>query len=299
MPIPTPAFLLDHPELVHPVAPWCTWLENHELGILLLAQPWLAGPGLRRSELQASLERLAADLPVGPVYFQRVSRAAEALEERSQLVAEGGGRARRYRTTASGLAALLLNVQVLRADPTVDGSEFELKRALVALWNLVAGRMAGVSDGQESSLAMARVLDELEGLTVWGQPVITDQVVDDAFDVLRLIRTQREGLARLEQEARQRLTTLAARHRLVAPEAARRGRRGPKAAAQAGPDLREALAIVRVVATGVAPRLGCEAALLRYRAYGDYLDRLAKLYARELRVVDLATMRRALSAGRP
>src|SRR5262245_4080538 len=127
---PTPEVLLAHPELVQPVAPWCSWLENHELGILLLAQPWLAGKGLRRSELQEQLERMAAGLPVGPVYFQRVNRATEALEARGQLKSLGGGRERLYQTTAGGLGALILNLQVLRADPTVDGSEFELKRAL-------------------------------------------------------------------------------------------------------------------------------------------------------------------------
>jgi hypothetical protein len=277
---PSPSFLLHHPELVGPVAPWCSWLENLELGILLLAQPWLSGQGLRRSELQEQLERLAADLPLGPVYFQRVSRAASLLEERGQLRAPGAGRQRRYQTTAEGFAALILNLQVLRADPTLDGSEFELKRALVALWGLVAQRMAGAEDGVEASPGMDTLLEELERLRVWDQPVITEQVVADGLDIQRLIRTQREGLEELQAEAQRRLEASAAPHRLVGTPPSRPGRRarGPAAAV-----LMEAMTMVRVVASGMAPRLAGEAALLRYRAYGEYLDGLAKLYAKEFR----------------
>jgi hypothetical protein len=293
---PTPAVLLGHPELVEPVAPWCSWLENHELGILLLAQPWLAGKGLRRSELQEQLERLAADLPLGPVYFQRVSRSAEGLEARGQLRRLGSGRARHYQTTVGGLAALILNLQVLRADPTVDGSEFELKRALVALWSMVGMHMADVSGEVESSPAMARLLSDLSRLEVWGQAVITDQVISGGFDILRLIRTQRELLGRLEEQTRQRQSALVARCRLVAPRTSG-GRAGRATRINAGAG--DALAMARLVATGVAPRLECEAALLRYRAYGGYLDGLEKIYARALPVVDLAAVRRVFGgAGR-
>jgi hypothetical protein len=295
MDAPTPAFLLQHPELVRPVAPWCSWLENQELGILLLAQPWLAGRGLRRAELQSQLERLAAGLPLGPVYFQRVSRAAEALAERGQLRIQGGGRQRRYQTTAAGFAALVLNLQVLRADPTLDGSEFELKRALVALWNLVAQRMDAAAGEVESTPEMSGLLEELERLRVWGQPVVTEQVVADGLDILRLIRTQRERLDGLAREAGGQREAAAAPHRLLGAPGGARGRRrsGP-----ALPVLKEALAMVRVVASGVAPRLAAEAALLRYRAYGEYLDGLARLYAKELPVVDLAAARRAFSGRR-
>jgi hypothetical protein len=290
---PSPSFLLHHPELVGPVAPWCSWLENLELGILLLAQPWLSGQGLRRSELQEQLESLASNLPLGPVYFQRVSRAAAVLEQRGQLRAQGAGRRRRYQTTAEGFAALILNLQVLRADPTLDGSEFELKRALVSLWNLVAQRMEGASEAGDDSPVMAALLNELGRLRVWDQPVITEQVLANGLDILRLVSTQRERLDALEAEARLRLEEAAAPHRLVgAPSSKpRRGRAAPPAA----PVLKEALAMVRVVASAVAPRLAADAALLRYRAYGEYLEALARLYAREFRVVDLGAARRVLT----
>jgi hypothetical protein len=298
MDAPAPAFLLEHPDLVTPVAPWCSWLENHELGMLLLAQPWLAGRGLRRAELQAQLERLASDLPVGPVYFQRVSRAADVLSARGQLHVQGSGRERRYRTTTAGFAALIVNLQVLRADPTVDGSEFELKRALVALWNLVAQRMEGASADVEASPEMGGLLEELGQLRVWGQPVITEQVVADGLDILRLVRTQRERIDRLESEATQRLEAAALPHRLVGLAPGGRNAKARRRPQPEGTVLKQALAMVSVVASGVAPRLAGEAALLRYRAYGEYLDGLAKLYAREFRVVDLAAARRALT-GRP
>ncbi len=289
----TPDLLLTHPELVLAVAPWCSWLDNQDLVILLLAQPWLAGRGLRRSELQEQLERMAGDLPLGPVYFQRISRAAEVLVARGQLAAEGGGRSRRYRTTAGGFAALLLNLQVLRADPTVDGSEFELKRALVAMWNLVTARLGGLASGLESSPEMAQLLEQLSGLKVWNRAVITEEVVANAFDILRLIHTQRERLTALEQETRRRQDAIDQRYRLVQASAGRP--RGGKAGRS---DLDDSLAVVGVVATGVAPRLQGEAALLRYRAYLHYLDGLQKLYARELPLVDLASVRRALAGKR-
>jgi hypothetical protein len=287
-----PDLLLTQPELVLPVAPWCSWLENQELVILLLAQPWLAGQGLRRSELQEQLERLATDLPIGPVYFQRISRAAEALVARDQLAAEGGGRSRRYRTTVAGFAALLLNLQVLRADPTVDGSEFELKRALVALWNLVTNRLGGLTAGAVANPEMARLLDQLGRLRVWNRAVITDQVITDAFDIHHLIETQRRRVATLQAETRQRQEALDQRYHLVeAP-------RGARPTRAAGNDLGETLAVVGVVATGVAPRLQAEAALLRYRAYDQYLDGLQKLYTRALPVVDLAGVRKAFAGRR-
>jgi hypothetical protein len=288
---PTPAVLLAHPELVQAVAPWCSWLENQELGILLLAQPWLAGEGLRRAELQDQLERLAADLPLGPVYFQRVSRAAHGLVARGQLRELGSGRARRYQTTVEGMAALILNLQVLRADPTVDGSEFELKRALVALWNMVGVRMADVADEVESDPGMTRLLGDLGRLQVWGKAVITEGVVEGGFDILRLIRTQRARVAELEEGTRRRQRAVEARAQLFEPAGGPRGRRarGRRAATGVG----EALAMARAVATGVAPRLEGEAALLRYRAYATYLDGLEKLYARALPVVDLAALRRS------
>jgi hypothetical protein len=99
----SPTFLLEHPELVEPAAPWCVWLKNLELGVLLLAQPWIGGGGLRRADLEHQLARLAAaDLPVGPVYFQRINRAVAALVDRGQLAGEAAGRRPGFVITPQG-----------------------------------------------------------------------------------------------------------------------------------------------------------------------------------------------------
>jgi len=292
---PTPAVLLENPELVSAQAPWCTWLENHELAILLLAQPWLARSGVRRSELQGELERLAGDLPLGPLYFQRISRSAELLADRGQLRRQGSGRARRYQTTVGGLAALILNLQVLRADPTVDGSEFEMKRALVALWNLVAVQMTGAALAVEAAPGMARLLEGLGHLEIWGRPVISDAVLEGAFDLLGLIRTQRERVAKLEVEAEARRRAVAAGYPLAA--SAGPSSRKVQAAVAAPESVEEAVALARAVATGIVPRIEAEAAQLRYRAYARYLEGLGRLYTRTLPVVDLASVRRAVFGG--
>ena len=109
-----PSFLLRNPDLVLPNAPWCCWLNNVELGILLLAQPWMAEAGVGRSDLERQLGLLGADVPIGPLYFQRINRAVAQLEERGQLDALEGGRRRRFVLSPQGFAALLLNLQVLR-----------------------------------------------------------------------------------------------------------------------------------------------------------------------------------------
>src|SRR5882757_4800099 len=118
----SPDQLLQNPALVTPVAPWCDLLENLDLGIILLAQPWLVGIGLRRSDFERQLGQLAASLPLGPLYFQRISRAVAGLEKRGVLRGSGEGRDRRFALTPQGFAALIVNLHVLRADPTLDGS---------------------------------------------------------------------------------------------------------------------------------------------------------------------------------
>jgi hypothetical protein len=65
-----------------------------------------------------------------------------------------------------------------------------------------------------------------------------------------------------------------------------------------GIDLAEAVAAVRTVAAGAAPRLAAEATILRYRAYLHYLDTLADLYAKELKIVDLTAVRKSATGRR-
>jgi hypothetical protein len=288
----TPDFLLGNSDLVEPAAAWCIWLDNIELGILLLAQPWIAAGGLRRADLERQLQRLGGDMPIGPIYFQRVSRAVRSLEERDQVQGQGSGRGRRFTVTPQGFAALILNLQVVRSDPTVDGSEFEFKRALVAICNLVMERLASRRPDIELGAAVAGFLDDVERLEVWGRPVVTDRVVADAFDVLHLITVQRRRVHALLANAEDRLerTRVSARlMRGVAPQL-------PGVDTDDGTgtrDLRRLVDVLWPLAAGVAPELAARAAITRYRAYLEYLDRLTSLYSEHLEAVDPAVFRRA------
>lgn len=280
-----PEFVLAHPDLVTPIAPWAVALDNLELGIVLLAQPWVAGAGARRADLEHQLTRLAHELPVGPVYFQRVNRAVATLEEAGILRGTGTGRARSFTSAPAGLAALVLNLQVLRGDPTINGSEFELKRALVAMCNLVADRLAGLAGEVPLDQALDDFFSVAEQLEVWGQRVISDEATSSAFDVLRLIELQRARVEALLATSERRLESVRAS---LAPL-----RNIDLAALGAGAlDLSQpaTLATVRQLATSALPELNLRATVLRYRHYLDYLDGLRGFYTGELRVVRMGSL---------
>ena len=292
---PTPTYLLSNPDLVTPVAPWCAALDNLELGILLLSQPWLAGGGVRRADLERQLSQLARDLPIGQVYFQRVNRSVARLVDIEVLRVEGTGRSRRFVGTPRGFAAVILNLTVVRSDPTIDGREFELKRALVAMWNLVFERMSELPDETSLGSEAESFFDEVERLEVWGRPVITDEVVDGALNVLGLIESQRRQVEARLEETERRLEQLRAPDELLAGvDLARLAEQVAPGASLA--DDPKAAAMVRATAATALPGLNLRAAELRYRRYLEYLDELVAMYSRELRVVDLGTMRRL--AGR-
>src|SRR4051794_29774524 len=194
MPVSRPAFLLENPESVLVEAPWCAVLDNLELGILLLAQPWVVGAGLRRADLERQLARL--DLPLGSVYFQRVKRAVARLEEAGAMRGSGEGRARSFVVTPEGFAALLLNLCVLVADPTLDGSEFELKRSLVSMLDLLFDRLQELPVEAGLSPETEGFFEDVDRLAVRGEPVITEEVEGQALDVLRLIAEQRRKMER-------------------------------------------------------------------------------------------------------
>jgi hypothetical protein len=295
----TPTFLLHNPELVTPVAPWCVAVENLELGILLLAQPWMAGDGVRRAELERQLSGLAVTLPLGPVYFQRVKRAVARLVEIGAMQAVGSGRSQSFVVTPQGFATLILNLRVLRADPTIDGSEFELKRALVAMWNLVLERMGELPEEVQLPPESESFFDQVEALTVLGEQVISEQVMAEALDLLRLVANQREQVKRLLDAAWQRLDraeTEAGTLRGV--DLSQLAARGFDRAAEILADTPGALAMVRGMASGVLPQLNLRATVLRYQQYLQYLDELAALYAGELKTVDLDAVRGILTRRR-
>ena len=289
----SPAFLLENGDLVEPAAPWCVWLDNLELAILLLAQPWLADEGLRRAELERQLQRLGTDMPLGPVYFQRVSRTVTSLEERQQVHGSGTGRSRRFVVTSRGFAALILNLQVIRSDPTIDGAEFEFKRALVAVCNLVLEQLSSTPPDVEVGAGLAGFLDDVERLEVWGRPVVTENILADAFDVLHLIDVQRQRIHTMLTHAEQRFERARASTRLMRG-AMFRPSGGPTGGARGPREVGRLVRSLLPVAAGLAPELAARAAVTRYRTYLEYLDRLVTLYSARLDVVDLAMFRRVV-----
>jgi len=289
---PNDGFWFENPELIRAVAPWYTRLENLELGLLLLTLPWIAGKGLRRADLERQLAALGPDLPVGPVYFQRVSRAAAGLEARGALGGAGKGRSRRFSTTPEGFAALILNLRSLASDPTVDGSEFELKRSLVAMWNVVAERLVDLPAEWNGGGEIETFFARLEAITIWGQPVVSDAVMAEAFDVVGLVERQRRRVGELRAAAAADLDRAEARARLMPASLL-----APFTAAAAGADRAvdpgPVLETVRAIATRAIPALRARSTLVRYDAYLRYLDELTTLYTRELRVVDMGRFRAA------
>jgi hypothetical protein len=282
-----PSFLLRNPDLVLPEAPWCCWLNNVELGILLLAQPWMAEAGVGRSDLERQLGNLGGGVPIGPLYFQRINRAVARLEKRRQLNALEDGRHRRYVLSPHGFAALLLNLQVLREDPTVDGAEFEMKRALVSIGNVVLERVLELPDELEIAPDLERWFESVDEIRIWKQTVMTDEVFGRAFSILELVEAQRLRIEGLLAAAEDQLEDARLRAEMLE-------RADLSQLPVAGADLDAVLGMARDLATGVAPRLAARARALRYRAYLEYLDELTRMYSRELHVVSIQGFRRAV-----
>lgn len=307
-----PTFLLANPDLVTPQAPWCVTVDNLELGVLLLTQPWLTAGGVRRADLERQLTHLAVDLPIGPVYFQRVKRAVARLVDIGAILSIAHGRRVRFATTPEGFAALILNLRILRSDPTLDGREFELKRALVTMWHLVVERLNGLTVGSDpiaTTPDTERFFHAVEALTVFGKPLVDEAAIEDAFDVLALIARQRQHVETLLAAARGELLGAEATHDtlraldLASPRESGTGAGagsavGMRAAPQA--DAPETIAMIRAIAAKVLPRIGLQAKVSRYEQYLDYLGDLAHLLERELRAPANQSMHQTLrGAVRP
>lgn len=289
----TPSFLLRNPSLVQPVAPWCVRLDNLSLGILLLTQPWIAGEGQRRADLERGLARLEADLPVGPVYFQRVRRAVATLEEGGALAGTGGGRDRRFVISPAGFAALILNLRVLFEDPTLDARELELKRSLVAMWNLLLGRLQKLPAEVAVDERWDEFFDRVEAVTVFDRPVVTDELMAEALDVQRLLDDQRRQVEGLRKIAVTRLEQVTGQAEMLREtdlaQVVEDRFPGTGGVLAENP---EAVEMIRTVVARTLPEMGWRARVLRYDAFLGYLDELSELYARELKVVDLRHFRR-------
>jgi hypothetical protein len=295
----TPAFLLQNPELVKTVAPWCVRLDNLEMAMLLLVQPWLSAGGLRRAELERRIARFADKLPLGPVYFQRIKRTVARLEEIGALRGAGDG-GQRFAATPQGFAAFVLNLQVLGSDPTLEGGEFELKQALVARCNLILDRLSDLpAEATADNADPDPFFEEVERLDVFGRRVVTPEVVTAAFDILRLIASQRELVGRLLAATRLRVDRDEAEAgALIGLDLAKLAEIGFADAATWLAETPGAAGMLRDMASGVLPRLTGEAAVLRYEHYLSYLDDLARLYAGAFKMVTLETVRGLLPRRR-
>lgn len=280
------------------VAPWCAALDNLELGITLLAQPWLEGVGLRRSDFERQLGALASSLPLGHIYFQRINRAVSNLESRGVLLGSGDDRERRFVLAPEGFAALILNLHVLQADPTLDGREFEFKLELVAHWNLTLDRLLTSPPDIVLPSSMQSFFQRVEQLTVLGKPVITFQIIKDAFSLTRLIGHQRANVTRLKSqaEARQAQTHALTEFFRTADlsQLNVEGLADQVALLKESPALQE---VLRTIATSGAPQLNARAQVIRYEAYLAYLDRLEHTYSSELKIADINLFRRRLAGA--
>lgn len=292
----TPEFLLANPNIVTPVAPWCRFLDNLDLGILLIAQPWDAIGELRRADLEQRLKQLALGLPLGAIYFQRINRAVAELENAGSLRGKGKERARTYRATPEGFAALILNLNVLRADPTLEGGEFEFKREMTAYWNLAAQGLVDAPAPPTPLPGMPEFFEAVDRVSVLGRPVMTPEVIEHTFDVSWLLRLQRRQVEQLEAQAKKRLEeTITQAEFLRATDVSRLdfselGEHGD--ALKKNPAF---LAVIRQLATSDAPVRSLRAQIARYRAYMAYLNELEATYAPAFNVVKMESFRQRMA----
>lgn len=291
-----PDELLNSP-LAHRVAPWCARLENLDLGIILVAQPWIVGPGLRRADFERHLAVLASSLPLGRLYFQRVNRAVANLESRGVLQGSGDDRDRRFALTPEGFAALILNLHVLEADPTLDGSEFEFKLELVAHWHLTLDRLLSSLPDITLPTGMRSFFERVEALAVLGKQVITPELIRDALSLVHLIERQRANVTGLKAQAEARFAqshALAEFFRTADLSQLNLDGLSQGAAIMKDPAMQE---VLRTIATSGAPQLSAQRHVVRYQAYLEYLGRLEHAYSPELKVVDINKFSRRLAGA--
>jgi len=290
-----PKELLDS-TLAEKVAPWCGALDNLDLGIVLATQPWIVGAGLRRAEIERQLGLLVSSLPIGNIYFQRVNRAVATLEGRAVLLGSGQGRDRRFALTPEGFAALILNLHVLRSDPTLDGSEFEFKLELVAHWNLTLDRLLSASPNIVFPTSMQSFFERLERLTVLGKPVLSMELIKDAFNLHRLIAQQRTNVLGLKSQAEGRLAqTHAMSEFFRTADLSQLNVDGLGEHAALLRDTEALQEVVRTIATSGAPQLSARGQIIRYESYLAYLTQLEAAYSSGPSVVDINMFRRRVA----
>jgi hypothetical protein len=290
-----PKELLDSP-LTGKAAPWCAVLDNLDLGIVLATPPWIVGAGLRRADIERQLGVLASSLPIGNIYFQRVNRAVATLESRAMLSGSGHDRDRRFALTPEGFAALILNLHVLRSDPTLDGSEFEFKLELVAHFNLAFDRLLSAPPNIVFPPSMQSFFERLERLTVLGTPVLNMDLIENAFNVRRLIAEQRSNVIGLKSQAEARLAqTHAMSEFFRTADLSQLNVDGLGEHAALLRDTEVLQEVVRTIATSGAPQLSARGQVIRYESYLAYLAQLEAIYSSEPNVVDINMFRRRIA----
>jgi len=277
--------LLANPDLVRDEAPWCLELDNLEIAILLLCLPWVGGRGQRRADIERRLQDLRGHLPVGTIYFQRIKRAVSKLATTRAMTVTGEGRLRRFTTAPEGLASLILNLTVLRTDPTVDGREFELKRAICAMCHMVATRLTGHDEDLEVDSELEAFFAEVENLEIWGRPVITDELATAAFDVVHLIDIQKRRVTTMLRDAEAlgdstRPVTFVSSAAVAVHHAVESVTHHPETA----------IAIRRLITIDL-PRTECSARAVRYRWYLGSLAELREFYIKDLGLKPLTGIR--------
>lgn len=292
----SPSQLLDSATAV---APWCRRLEPTDLCLLLIAVPFI-GP-VRRADFSRRLSDVGiTESLVGALYFQRIDRAVAQFVKIGAMEEEGSGREKVYRTTANGFAAILLNLAVLDRDPTLDGTEFELKREVAAAIHVGITALAALTN-LPIQADVRLFFEEINKLEVLGRPVISDEIFSDAANVQTLIGRQRQNVNRLLERVQRQANDLQALRRILG--AVGMGGAFRSTFVHEAPALLshpEFLEIATALATSGGPEAEVKSRILRYQAYLRYLDDLSALYASATKGSDILTLlARAAEASAP
>jgi hypothetical protein len=273
----SPAHLLD---TTTSIAPWCRRLEPMEMSLLLIAVPFI-GP-VRRADFPRRLSDVGiTESLIGALYFQRIDRTVEQFVKIGAMEHEGASREKAYRTTAKGFAAILLNLSVLDRDPTLDGTEFELKREIAAALHVGIGAAIAAVPHLPAQSPARQFFEELFKLEVLGRSVVSNELLVSAADVHALINRQRQNVGkRLERVQREANEMHALRRILGAAGLGGAVKSGLVQEAPAFLSQPEFLGVATALATSGAPEAEVQSRILRYQAYTAYLDRLSELYGK-------------------
>lgn len=254
--------------------PWCRPLDNLELAILLQASPW-AVVGIRVADLVTRLNALGNAIPLGPIYFHRVSRAAHELVQIKALDALEHPRGVGFRLRPEGFAALVLNQHLCTADPTFDSTEFEIKREIASCNSFALQQLEDLAASIGDIPPPVRLFfEQAEALRVLGQAVVTPELVADAFSVSALLERQLAHVRGLALRA-ERASSL---FEMSPPNIAAVRESILASASESAEAFPELISTLEALASSGWQRTSLRAAEYRYTAYLMYIERLVDLY---------------------